>query len=141
MIVYPDSSFLMSGYLMDRHSPAVIQRMAMQPKVLVTPFHRAEMANAIYQQVFRQTISNPQAQLAFANFEQDCAAGIWVLTDLPRTAFASCVELARRQVGILGSRTLDTLHVAAALELKADRFWTFDERQAKMAEAVGLAIM
>lgn len=141
MIVYPDSSFLISGYLMDRHSPTVIQRMAMQPNVLVTPFHRAEMANAIYQQVFRRTISNPQAQLAFANFEQDCAAGIWVLTDLPRTAFASCVELARRQVGILGSRTLDTLHVAAALELKADRFWTFDERQAKMAEAVGLAIM
>jgi hypothetical protein len=28
--------------------------------------------------------------------------------------------------------------VAAALELKAERFWTFDERQAKLAKAVGL---
>jgi predicted nucleic acid-binding protein len=35
-------------------------------------------------------------------------------------------------------RTLDTLHVACALELKADRFWTFDERQAKLAKARGL---
>ena len=35
-------------------------------------------------------------------------------------------------------RTLDTLHVASALELKAEHFWTFDDRQAKLALAVGL---
>jgi len=38
----------------------------------------------------------------------------------------------------LGTRTLDTLHVACALELKAERFWTFDQRQAKLAKAAGL---
>jgi predicted nucleic acid-binding protein len=27
--------------------------------------------------------------------------------------------------------------VACALELKAQRFWTFDERQARLAKAVG----
>jgi hypothetical protein len=123
---------------MDQHSPAVIRRMATQPKVLVTPFHRAEMANAIYQQVFRKTISNPQAQFVFSNFEQDSADGIWVLVDLPERALASCVELARRQAGILDVRMLDTLHVAAALELNADRFWTFGQQQARLAEAEGL---
>jgi len=35
-------------------------------------------------------------------------------------------------------RDLDTLHVASALELKAERFWTFDERQKRLARAVGL---
>jgi len=39
---------------------------------------------------------------------------------------------------LLGMRTLDTLHVACAMELKAERFWTFDERQAKLARAKGL---
>jgi predicted nucleic acid-binding protein len=34
-------------------------------------------------------------------------------------------------------RTLDTLQVAGALELKAERFWTFDGRQAKLAKAQG----
>jgi hypothetical protein len=34
--------------------------------------------------------------------------------------------------------TVDTLHVAAALELRADGFWTFDEGQAGMAKAAGL---
>jgi predicted nucleic acid-binding protein len=35
-------------------------------------------------------------------------------------------------------RTLDSLHVACALQLKAEQFWTFDERQAKLAKAEGL---
>jgi predicted nucleic acid-binding protein len=39
----------------------------------------------------------------------------------------------------LGTRTLDTLHVASALELGASEFWTFDQRQQKLAKAVGLA--
>jgi predicted nucleic acid-binding protein len=38
----------------------------------------------------------------------------------------------------LGLRTRDSLHVACALELKAGRFWTLDERQAKLAKAQGL---
>ena len=51
-----------------------------------------------------------------------------------------CVDLARRYGPTLGVRTLDSLHVACALELGADKFWTFDERQAKLAEAVGLDV-
>jgi predicted nucleic acid-binding protein len=33
---------------------------------------------------------------------------------------------------------MDSLHVACALEVKAERFWTFDARQLKLAKAVGL---
>ena len=36
--------------------------------------------------------------------------------------------------------TLDTLHVASALQLGAERFFTFDERQANLARAVGLKV-
>ncbi len=57
---------------------------------------------------------------------------------MPEKAFETCANLAQRHVATLGGRTLDSLHVACALELKAERFWTFDERQARLAEAVGL---
>jgi predicted nucleic acid-binding protein len=137
--IYPDSSFLMSVYVMDRHSAIAHPRMAQRPSVLVTPFHRAELANAIYQQVFRGQISDLDAQLAYANFERDCQAGGWVLSALPELTFTTCIRLARQHGPTLGVRTLDTLHVAAALELKASRFWTFDDRQARLAEAEGLA--
>jgi len=64
--------------------------------------------------------------------------GRWILLPMPEDAFDVCAELARRYGPKLGVRTLDSLHVACALELKADRFWTFDERQAKLAKAEGL---
>jgi predicted nucleic acid-binding protein len=50
----------------------------------------------------------------------------------------TCIDLAKKFGLALGVRTLDSLHVACALELGADKFWTFDERQAKLAEAAGL---
>jgi len=57
---------------------------------------------------------------------------------MPENAFELCADLARRYGPKLGTRTLDSLHVATALELKAEQFWTFDQRQAKLAKAVGL---
>jgi hypothetical protein len=48
------------------------------------------------------------------------------------------VDLGRRHGHRFGVRTLDTCTVACALPLQAEQFWTFDERQAKLAKAVGL---
>lgn len=140
MNIYPDTSFLFSNYLADRHSQEVDRRMLLRPRVYVTPFHRAELANALFQWVYRGKISDSEAQLAYADFEQDCSVGVWIVTSQPERAFSTCVALARRHVATQGARTLDTLHVAAALELKADRFWTFDERQAGMAKAARLIV-
>ena len=63
---------------------------------------------------------------------------MWAEAAVPENAFEVCADLARRYGPRLGVRTLDTLHVACALQLKAERFWTFDERQANLAKAVGL---
>jgi predicted nucleic acid-binding protein len=60
------------------------------------------------------------------------------LQEFPVATWYAVIDLARRYGPSLGVRTLDSLHVACALALKAERFWTFDERQAKLAEAVGL---
>ena len=78
------------------------------------------------------------AQRIDGMFENDRKGGLWVATAMPEHAFELCADLARRYGPKLGVRTLDSLHVACALELKAERFWTFDERQAKLAKAVGL---
>jgi len=59
---------------------------------------------------------------------------------MPEAVFELVVDLARRHVARLGCRTLDTLHVACALELGAQQFLTFDQRQEKLAKAVGLSV-
>jgi predicted nucleic acid-binding protein len=75
-----------------------------------------------------------------ARREEHVLAGRWISLPMPEDAFELCADLARRYGPKYGTRTLDSLHVACALELKAKRFWTFDERQSKLAKAAGLKL-
>jgi predicted nucleic acid-binding protein len=110
------------------------------PPPILTPLHRAEWAHALGQHQFRGTVTAEKAQRAHAQFVSDETADLWREASMPENAFDLCADLARRYAPKLGMRTLDTLHVACALELKADRFWTFDARQAKLAKAQGMKI-
>jgi predicted nucleic acid-binding protein len=138
LIVYADTSFLTSSYLPDSHSIEADRRMAEGPNLPITPFSRAECANAIYRQVFLKRVSAMDARLAWQNFEFDCRSALLQPTEFPESAWNVIVDLARRYSPTLDLRTLDALHVACAMELRAQKFWTFDDRQAKLAEAVGL---
>jgi predicted nucleic acid-binding protein len=73
-----------------------------------------------------------------ARLMSDQAAGLFQETTLPDRAFELCAELATQYGARLAMQTLDSLHVACALELNAERFWTFDDRQAKLAKVTGL---
>ncbi len=114
--------------------------MSLNLPVWFSPLHSAEFSHAIAQQVFFGRISSAEADSVSENLKRDLAAAVWLETPLPENAFELCANLGRRYGAKLGVRTLDSLHVASALELKADRFWTFDERQGKLAKAMGLKI-
>ena len=73
------------------------------------------------------------------NWNVTYGSGLWIKVDLPEPVWATCADLARRRGPHLGMRTLDSLHVAVAIEFAAKSFWTFDERQAKLAAAEGLS--
>jgi predicted nucleic acid-binding protein len=109
-----------------------------KPRVWFTPLLAAECSHAIAKQVFYRKISQAEADTVFDILTRDRTHGTWLETGLPESAFQVCADLGRRYAPQLGMRTLDTLHVACALELKAERFWTFDDRQAKLAKAQGM---
>jgi predicted nucleic acid-binding protein len=109
-----------------------------KPRVWFTALHSAECFHVIAREVFYRKVSQSEADAVFDSFKRDRGNGVWLETAMPENAFEVCAELGRRFGPQLGMRTLDTLHVACALELKAERFWTFDERQGKLAKAVGL---
>ena len=138
MSTYVDTSFIVSLYVTDSHSIDSRRRIQTLSLVWWTPLHSAEWAHAIAQQVFRGALSSSEAQEVYKQLEGDRAAGPWLAVGLPDHTFDLCADLARRYGPKLGVRTLDSMHVACALELKAERFWTFDERQAKLAKAEGL---
>lgn len=139
MSVYADTSFLVSLYLTDRHSAEVERRVSSNPALWLTPLHVAEWTHAVEQHVFRRLISRSESDQLHERFQQHRASGLWTETAVPDQAFERCAQLGRRHAARLGIRTLDGLHVACALELGADRFWTFDERQKRLARAEGLA--
>jgi predicted nucleic acid-binding protein len=136
--IYADTSFFVSLYLPDRHTSEVERRLSSRPALWMTPLHVAECTHAIEQHVFRKAITRSEADRALQRFHEYRAQNLWNGAALPDRAFTVCAELAHQHAARLGVRTLDTLHVASALELKAEHFWTFDERQAKLALAVGL---
>jgi len=138
--IYADTSFFVSVYLPDRHSAETQQRMALKPRVWLTPLHLAEWTHAVSQHIFRKEISMQESRQIQDELEIDRGNGLWVEAALPEAAWKTCVGLARKHGPRLGIRTLDSLHVASALEFGAKAFWTFDERQAKLAMAVGLAV-
>ncbi len=63
------------------------------------------------------------------------------MSPLADAVYAQARLLISRWTARLGTRTLDILHVAAALTLRADAFHTFDERQRKLAKAAGLRVV
>ena len=138
MTIYADTSVFVSLYLPDAHSKEAQRHMAQHPRVWLTPLHRAEWTHAIGQHMFQHNITSREAQSVYREFERDREAGVWMEIGLPERAFEACITLAKNRVARLGVRTLDTLHVAIALELQAEYFWTSDRRQAKLAEAEGL---
>jgi hypothetical protein len=73
--------------------------------------------------------------------EADVVAGLWELPvyDLV-DVYSQAESISRRHTAILGARSLDILHVAAALILEAPAFITDDDRQARLARAAGLRV-
>jgi predicted nucleic acid-binding protein len=138
LTIYADTSFFVSLYVRDRHSTNADRLLASASAPWFTPLHFAEWTHAVAAQVFRGYMTTAEAGRAQHELEGDRDAGLWINIDVPDNAFNVCADLGRRFGAKLGVRTLDSLHVACALELKAERFWTFDDRPVKLARAVGL---
>ena len=110
------------------------------PSVL-TRVHRIELQNAWQLKVYRKEMPADAAARAADDLQSDIDAGIWSPPEYDLASmFALSVRLAREHTAILGTRSLDVLHVAAALELRERNFVTGDARQAKLAKAVGLTV-
>lgn len=141
MNVYVDTSFLVSLYTADANSAVAVQAMHTAPgRLFFTTFAELEVVNAMGLRVFRKEVSPAQAQASLNDFEQDLHAGIFQLKALPDSVFGRARQLSRQTTPRLGTRTADLLHVAAALELGSEWFYSFDGQQRKLAQAVKLKV-
>jgi predicted nucleic acid-binding protein len=138
---YVDPSALVCLYLHQsgRSREMAAWRAATDGALAVTHHGRTEITNAICLAGFRGDLEPAGLAEALADFEADFSEGRLVQADiLWRSALNRATGLSRAHTPTLGTRALDVLHVACALELKLRRFLTFDDRQRKLAAAAGL---
>ena len=111
-----------------------------EESLLISALSEVETFNAFGLRVFRKEITIQRAEISQRDFDRDLRAGVFQLRPLPEAAFARARKLSRQTTPILGTRTADLLHVAAALELGVAGFFSFDLHQRKMAETAGLKL-
>ena len=141
MKIYVDTSFLISLYSLDINSAAAARTMqASRGDHLVSTLGELEAANALQLRVFRKEVSAAQAHSSAAAFEKDLRDGVFQLQPLTDQAFEKARQLSRQNTARLGTRTANLLHVAAALDLRADYLYTFDQQQRKLAHTVRLKL-
>ena len=141
MKVYADSSFLLSLYSLDAHSARAashVQRYS--PQLLLTPLSELELANALELRIFRKESSPIETRAALAKLQEHIADGFYNIVAMPATVYDLARRIAIKRTATAGTRTLDILHVASAMLLRAEEFWTFDDRQAKVAKAEDLRL-
>ncbi|NJM55422.1 MAG: type II toxin-antitoxin system VapC family toxin [Verrucomicrobiae bacterium] len=141
--VYVDPSALACLYVHQARSREMNAWRARTGGALPVTHHgRTEIVNAICRIAFTGHLDKAGLEEALGDFQGDFAAGRLHQADLLwRGALNRAVELSRTHTPRLGTRSLDVLHVACALELKLLRFLTFDDRQQKLAAATGLKLV
>jgi predicted nucleic acid-binding protein len=139
---YVDTSVLCSLYITDANSlQADAWRQAHPAPIAFTSLHRIELRNALSLGVFQQRLTIGEARAAWQNVQQDLVAGLLAPTpDLWEKLVLEAESLAEHHTPAIGSRSLDVLHVAAALVSGATEFCSFDGRQRKLAQLAGLRV-
>ncbi len=142
MIPYFDTGVIAKWYVPEANSAAALAlRAKFKPPCILTPLHRLELTTAWHLKVFRKEVSLTAAAQAASDLQADINGGVWLMPPLDFEEVFACAErLSRVHAPQLGTRTLDILHVAAAVELGATHFVTGDKRQAALGKAAGMKV-
>ena len=142
MTAYFDSSIVTKWYLPEPDSADSLRlRARFAPPAILTHLHRVELVTAWHLKVFRREITKDIVEQAWGHVEDDITAGLWELPAYDLVdVHAHAEALSRQHTARVGARSLDILHVAAAIVLGASAFVTHDDRQARLAKAAGLRV-
>lgn len=108
----------------------------------VTHHGRVELINGLALAAHRGFLSPAAFAAALSALDDDFDQGRYAPADLLwRAVLKRAADLSRAHTPTLGTRSLDVLHVASALELGLKRFVTFDTRQRQLALTAGLKVI
>ena len=146
-MIYADSSFIVRLVTSDLGSEEVTAqfRRLRRPQLAYSSFLSLEITNALNLQILARKTSTRSRERS-AQVAQITAAASRLERMLERKLlfpvsydWEECLriakELSNKYTPSLGTRTLDLIHLAAAIVLKAELFLTCDKKQARVAKA------
>lgn len=138
-----DSSLIVALYLPEPNSAlADAACKALPPPLRLSEWHRVEIANAFERAARNGRITAAQAAQLWQDFTADIASGRFEIVAVDHAAMlARALALAQKHTAPLGTRTLDLIHIATALEIGAVDFLSLDNRQRQAANAEGLNVL
>jgi len=153
MTPYADTNFFTRVYLQMPGSAEADRLLIAASRSSASPLpitwlHRVEILNAFQLHVFQSRdadqpfISTKQAALAHVNFREDTQRSDFLRpVVIPATELEKQFEeISLRRTARHGFRTYDLLHVASALLLGCDTFWSFDTKATNLAKLEGLKV-
>lgn len=137
-----DTSFLFALYGSDVHSPLALDWLGEQDKPLsLTSLNEFELHNALNLAEFRRLLPRGGAEQYWSHFDQDRRQGLMVVQPCNLSEVLGVAKnISQSYTVAKGYRSFDILHVAAALQLGASCFLTFDGNQKDLAKAEGLCV-
>ena len=143
MSLYFDSSVLVKLYVREESSDTVARLLARRGEaVIVNSLHELEMRNALRLKRFRDEIDDGQLAASMAMLDTDLAAGRLVRGPIDWPSICGEAERLSAAMAVsTGVRTIDLLHVAAALGQVSSGLVSLDHRQRAAARASGLGVV
>lgn len=138
-----DSSLIVALYLAEVDSArADAACAAVPPPILLTDWHRVEIANAFQRAVKNGRITAAQAEVLWQDFTNDVTAGRFEIATIDYEAVLTrTLALTQKHTATIGTRSLDLIHIATALEIEVADFLSFDHRQRQAGSAEGLNVL
>ena len=142
-IGYADTGVMVKGYVLESDSETAVSILdSLGEHLLYSHLHSIEIPNAIRLKRFREEITKAQESAATCAFLSDIESNVLTPCEYDLgEVFLLAERLSAKHSAILGSRSLDLLHVAAAIEAGATHFASLDVRQRKVAALNGLKIL
>jgi len=142
VIAYYDTGVLVKLWVREALSDEVADFVTRRGRAVpFTALHEIETKNALRLKIFRREMNAATLGDAMTMIDEDrtlrrlfAAAPSWT------EVFMRAERLSADVTQKTGCRTLDLLHVAAAMVLGCDEFISLDRRQLKAAKAAGLRV-
>ena len=143
MNLYYDSGVIVKLYAREDLSDVVTRFVRRQGQaVVVNGLHEIEIRNALRLKRFRNEIDAGQLAASLGMIAADFADRKLVRHEANwRLVYEAAERLSAAAAATLGARTIDLLHVAAALSQEADGLVSLDRRQCAVARHTGLEVV